>query len=425
MAVSSNGNYYPRLILSIISCFFSCFMIINILFVSKLRRQFYQLLCGSLALADLIQCLSIFIADNHSSTYQLCTIQEYILQGACLLKAFITVIICSLTWSIIHRMEPLKPCEFIIHISFWMFLPILCLSISVFSNSAHYICSSSSSSSSASFDAISYMVSFLLPICFCISINTIYYINMRYQLLIHISPAVTTALLHQHHYHSRAAASAAVVTIGNRPISLPANKVYQLKLLRMIRKLKYYPLIFSVGWILEIISTLIYLITGHANKLLSIFSAVGITSIGIGIAMIYFYHQKVYPSIFLNILSVFTILFRKKKRKYSSLISSSSRPNPAAQESFLSTDDRHLGVHGSTGASSHGYQNRSSILSSILSGTDLFRLSKGKCGYETQEEKWEEGITRGRGGEGESGSDGDVEEEEDDEDDVNFVSPTN
>jgi hypothetical protein len=157
MAVSAGENYYPRLVLSIISCFFSFTMIFNILLVHKLRTQFYQLLCAYLALADIIQCSSLFLADKQSLSYQLCLIQEYILQGACLMKAFITVIICSITWSILDRMQPLKSGEFIVQIVFWTVLPIFCLVLSIYSQSAHFFCSSDSHATST-LNAVSYMV---------------------------------------------------------------------------------------------------------------------------------------------------------------------------------------------------------------------------------------------------------------------------
>lgn len=383
MAVSAGQNYYPRFLLSIVSCIISFILICNILFVTKLRKQFYQILCGYLALADIIQCVSLFIANKQSLSYQLCLLQEYILQGTCLMKAFITVIICSVTWSIIHQMTPLKPLEFMIHILFWSLIPILCLFFSIFSRSAHFICSEHSSNSSPH-DAISYMITFLLPICLCICIDTIYYINMKYKLLTSFSSG-TTALANRS---------------IQRPLSLPANKIYQMKLLRMIRKLKYYPLIFSLGWILEIISTLIYLVTGHVNRLLDIFSAIGISSIGIGVALVYFYHQRVYPSIYLNIISFFNILCIRKKYKYG-LLSTSSRQlqnheSPASEE------------HTSSPVGSYGHQNRSSILSNL--GFDFLHPISGKMkiGYDNSGGHVEDATQI---------------EHLDDDDDVDFVYP--
>jgi hypothetical protein len=394
MAVSAGENYYPRLVLSIISCFFSFTMIFNILLVHKLRTQFYQLLCAYLALADIIQCSSLFLADKQSLSYQLCLIQEYILQGACLMKAFITVIICSITWSILDRMQPLKSGEFIVQIVFWTVLPIFCLVLSIYSQSAHFFCSSDSHATST-LNAVSYMVTFLLPICFCICLDTIYYINMRYKLL---------RLLQNTHTSSSSLLPQTLPSVTTSPsqrLSSPqtVHKAYQLKLLRMIRKLKYYPLIFSLGWSLEIFSTVHYLITGHADRLLDIFSAVGITSIGIGISLIYFSHQKVHPSLYLNVISVFTILFLRRKKFKDPLLSSSSRALIRHQEeqkeegeeegSFLTHDFSLQRPSGASGAlSSHGayYPNRSSNPSCHTN--ELFHpLSKGKESYEEREEE--------------------------------------
>jgi hypothetical protein len=416
MAVSAGENYFPRLVLSIISCIFSVTMILNILLVNKLRKQFYQLLCAFLALADIIQCISLFLADKQSLSYQLCLIQEYILQGACLMKAFITVIICSITWSIIDRMQPLKSSEFLVQIAFWTLLPIFCLCLSIYSQSAHFFCSSDSQVSSL--NAVSYMATFLLPICFCIFIDTIYYINMRYKLLrlLHITNSSSSPHPHPPLLPSPTSAPSASPVSQRLSSPLTVHKVYQLKLLRMIRKLKYYPLIFSLGWSLEIISTILYLITAHADRLLDIFSAVGISSIGIWISVIYFSHQKVYPSLYLNVISFFKVLFlRPMKMKYS-LVSSSRaliQHQDGDDESFVSEGYSPHGPSGTSGAlSSHGMcQNRSSILSSH--GNDPFRpVSKGKGVLDARErEEYCEEVIQ-------------LEDNEEDEDDIDVFLST-
>jgi hypothetical protein len=248
-------------------------MVLNVFLTPKLWRDFHQVMCLFIGLADMLQCGSWFVG-NRSSLNE-CRMQEYLLQIGCLLKGYWTVVISSTSWSMIHRMQQLTIRDLGYHLTISIFIPLSFWMSGIFFKSADIFCDSRVSKTPV------YVLTFLFPLLICIIVNTILY------------------------FHIISQVKSLQFTFSD---SSPETK-----LLKMVRRLKYFPIILSLGWSLDLIAVMWTLLTGHYNLILDILSALGVCSSGVLVSSIYFYHQEDFPPLLRNVASLAVIMFGLKR----------------------------------------------------------------------------------------------------------------
>lgn len=247
--------YYAILLPTSISAFFSSLMILFILSDSKRSRQFYQLLCLILAIADIIQCSSWWIAHKFHTTVEICTIQEYMLQGSSLIKATVTVILSSVTLYIVKSKQRLTKKQFILHCLFWMTFPIICLPLSIYFKTSATYCRELKDFSKI----LAYGLTILLPfVCFII-VNTIIFIFIRRSILKSLKENIMNP--------------------------------YEKTLLHLSLKLNSYPIVFSVCWSVEIIAVFIHVIFHKSDSIINFIGIILISLTGTGISWLYFLYE--------------------------------------------------------------------------------------------------------------------------------------
>jgi hypothetical protein len=255
------GPYSIIVTLTALSAFLSALMILFIVSDPKRYRQFYQLLCLLFGLADLIQSSSWWIAFKYQATADICLLQEYMLQGSSLVKATVTIILSTATLGIIYTKQKLNRKQFVCYCLCWMIVPLLCLPLSIASETATLYCHESSSTSR---HALAYALTILLPLLLIILFNSAIFLITRHHLLSSIRS-------HQHQ---------------------PTHpNPYDLTLLRLIFKLHSYPIVFSLCWLTEIVAVMTHLLSHHSFPLLDYVGVILITLTGPGMTCLYFVYE--------------------------------------------------------------------------------------------------------------------------------------
>jgi hypothetical protein len=192
----------------------------------------------------------------------MCSIQEYVFQGANMFKAITTVIISCMACFVVKQLKsPQLNAYYLKWLCFMYTLPFVLLALSIYFESSSPFCSSSGSHK----DNIAYVVVFLPPIYICVAINFAMYgvIKKRAKHIVQFFSVI---------YRT---SSASVDT----------------QLLVIVNKLRIYPNVFCFCWLPEVVYILILIIADERVTYLGIISGIFINSSGTLVAVCYLHQQ--------------------------------------------------------------------------------------------------------------------------------------
>lgn len=244
-------------------------MLINILSIPLLRGQLFQQLCGVIAVTDMIQSFSWFIGRKWEESYSTCAMQEYFLQAGALYKAFCTLLICAISTYIVRTLK-LPTTSFLFpFFSISFILPSILLCISIYFKSARIYCGLNDESEYEEgnldnrLSVYAFGLAFLIPIYLCSIFDSILFGYLTYKL---------------------------VIAKNDKHNSMIFDNSY---LMKAVERIKIFPLCFSLGWSLELFIYIYSAIYSSPPLYVQLLASLGISSVGISMALFYFYHQKV------------------------------------------------------------------------------------------------------------------------------------
>lgn len=261
------------MIITSISFILSCCVLINIFYHKEWwNKTFYQLIFP-LALFDLIGSTAWFGPSFHMPILQ-CRIREYIYQGAIIYKASITVAFCYVSLKIITTMEPYSKYYAVYIIMIVLLCASLILLTSIFLNTASIYCRDDFHESK--FIAMGALE--VGTVYFCILLDFFFYALIRRKLRGLRHHILSQPLIQQHHHQQ----------------SILTNEV---KLVYLVRKLRFYPFLFFICFLPESFSLLYSILTGRSNVFLVYVSAIFLPSNGIATSIYYFIQQNMLPDV--------------------------------------------------------------------------------------------------------------------------------
>jgi hypothetical protein len=276
----------------------------------------FHLLSAYLAFLDLITTSSWFISPKYHTSYLICSIQEYLFQGSLLCKSFTTLAICILSCHVIYTMTiPSLP-----HIFLLLFLcnllGIICLIISILLHSSEIFCSNIELDDIPASTLHGYINFTIIPLYICVLLNLIIYIAIRYKISSSTTPissppttsSSSSSLEDGKQQHTRAAGSGLGTGIGTEisgdTLLFQQN---QQKLLQIVRRMLFYPLLFGICLLPEAALLFITLFTHHIPTWLYYLAASFIGMMGTMVTLNYFSRQTDHPNRFpFRIFSIFT-----------------------------------------------------------------------------------------------------------------------
>lgn len=249
----------------------STLMLLNILLSPSLRSHQYQQMCLILAASDIIQCLSGMMGPKSSAEFSMCIVREYMLIVSSLIEAFATVVICCVTWKIFRSLTAVPKRQFYVLVGIVMcVLPLLCILLFAHYRGFDVFCLDHGQSRKSD---IAYYTTFILPIFGCVIVDFVFYfmIKRRFREIV-----------------SQENSSEAVV------------EFYRSNMLKTVRRLILFPIIFAVGWLMEIV-LITYMLLGDdeifsedpVEIVLISLASLSVSLIGVGVAVVYFRQQRV------------------------------------------------------------------------------------------------------------------------------------
>jgi hypothetical protein len=261
--------YFIWMVPSSLSLFGSILMIVNVLLVPALRSHQYQQMCLILATSDIIQSLSSMLAPKYSAPYSMCIFQEYLFIVSSLTEAFATVMICCVTWIIVTSLNAVPKRKFYIIFAIVMVvLPVLCLLLFSLYRAYDVFCINPGESRTSD---IAYYTTFILPLVGCVAADFAFYFMMTRRFKQIVSGSTDEAV----------------------------SAFYQSSMLKMVRKVIAFPVVFALGWAMEIVLITYYVLAGegaNSNDLteivLSTLASLTVSFTGICVAGLYFRQQR-------------------------------------------------------------------------------------------------------------------------------------
>jgi hypothetical protein len=258
------STYIVWLTTSCISFALSVLVLLRISIRSELWHKVFHQLTAALAIIDLIGTSSWFYGMKYKEPFITCAIEEYMLQGSFLCKAATTVVICYVSIYAVRTMQipTSKTVMGMLAVAISIALGFLALLISM--DTAQIFCTEDYQN----YHMLTYFLCFILPLYSCVGVNLIMYLQLRSNL-----------------------------------VKICESRLYgegsdQLTLLIIVRKLLFYPLIFSLLLLPEAVAILIYLFTGRDYFVfLRLLAAACMGLTGSAVAMNYFYQQQLIPDI--------------------------------------------------------------------------------------------------------------------------------
>lgn len=261
------GVYTVWLVLGSISFILSWAVLISILLRRKTWSMIFHQLSALLALFDLLANESWFLGNKYSDTAgDVCGVQEYMFQAGMLGKATVSVAICYISMKVV--VSSVVPTGYLIlkllGVLFALVMILLTISIQFSTYKVH--CDGDRNEFHPY--SFAYIFSFLAPMYACALVDI-----------------VLCVIIYNHVRDRREGPPLGGGKYENRQgISDPLHA--------LVRRLRFYPIIFVVGVVPELVAIIVS--TGEDEKssqVAMIFSAIGFSSIGIGVSVYYFYQQ--------------------------------------------------------------------------------------------------------------------------------------
>mmetsp|Transcript_34864 Transcript_34864/g.65012 ORF Transcript_34864/g.65012 Transcript_34864/m.65012 type:complete len:386 (-) Transcript_34864:303-1460(-) len=297
MGVSLDVSLYLAwLIPSSFSFLASCYVIYYIVVKNpKLRTQVFHQLTILLAIADLIQSGNWFIGVKYTAHYHQCAAQEYLLQLGLVLKATICVVISTVAMYVVRTHKNPQHHIVIKLTALALLVPFGLIICSLYFHSARLYCNTeiphyNDSSPTTQRSILSYWTT-AVYIYLCCGVNILLLSTIEFKLRLIRSTLASSAV--SSHSNSRTDSTAS--TSNNKSMtSLPSQTAPSVntKMMRLVSRLRIYPLIFVVMWMPEVVTLLIILTTGTDQLTLRhVANACG-GLIGLATAASYFHYQN-------------------------------------------------------------------------------------------------------------------------------------
>jgi hypothetical protein len=238
--------------------------------------MFHQL-SAYLAFLDLISAVAWFIGPKYDTSYEMCSIQEYLFQGSLLCKGLTTVVICLLSWRVIYTMQIPSVGQVFLSLFVGNLVAIFCLLISIFFQSSKIFCVDLDLHDVTQGTLIGYLYFNLLPLYLCVLLDLFFYLLIRFRL-----------------YQQDQQQAERQQTQG-RAIDQSLFDQNQ-KLLRVVQRMLFYPLLFALFLVPEALLVLLNLFSVHSPFWLLDVSAACMGLLGTAVALNYFYRQSDSPS---------------------------------------------------------------------------------------------------------------------------------
>jgi hypothetical protein len=168
--------YLSWLVTSSISLFLVLLVLVRIIFNPDLRGKLFHQLMFLLLLGDIFIALSWFLGNKTKNSNRLCLVQEYLLQYGLLSRAFMTVMLCYLSYGILTLLTLPTLKNIFTRLVLCLGSVLVILFVSIYFDTGNIFCSNSIDSK---LDEIKYGVIILCPIYFCLFIDVIIYLVAR------------------------------------------------------------------------------------------------------------------------------------------------------------------------------------------------------------------------------------------------------
>jgi hypothetical protein len=263
---------------SAISCLFSLLLLFNFLRRSSVWNKMFHQLSAYLAFLDLISALAWFIGPKYDTTYEICSIQEYLFQGSLLCKGMTTVIICLLSCRVIYTMQIPSVFQVFQALFFGNILGIICLLISISFQSSKIFCTDVDFHDVTRETLIGYIYFNLLPLYLCVLLDLLFYLFIRSKLHQQEQELVLPHPQQQELQQQEKLIDQSLIEQNQ-------------KLLRIIQRILFYPLLFGICLLPEATLVLLSLCSVHIPLCLIYIAAAFMGLMGTAVTVNYFYRQ--------------------------------------------------------------------------------------------------------------------------------------
>jgi hypothetical protein len=246
----------------------SLLLINSIAWRRHLWGKIFHQLSAAMALFDLIGTSSWFYGVKYEEPYLTCAIEEYMLQGSFLCKAATTVVVCSVSMQVVNNMQIPSTGKILSILAVAVLIALLCLMGSMLFDTAEIFCTDDFKKFK-SWDYNSNMMGYLLfntlPLYGCVFTDLYFVLLLRVQ------------------------------KIGkNRMYTADSDEN---KLFIVVKRLLFYPMIFSLLLLPEAGMVIVSLCLGHTIRPVSYISAAAMGLSGAIISLHYFYYQNMLPDL--------------------------------------------------------------------------------------------------------------------------------
>lgn len=261
MALLSYGVWLTT---SCLSFTLSVLVLLRMFYRSELWGKVFHQLTAALAFVDLFGTSSWFYGIKYKEPFLTCAIEEYMLEGSFLCKGAITVVICYVSIHAVRTMQIPASRAVMSILAIAVTAALFFLAVLISLDSAQVFCSDDYEK----YHILAYFMCFILPLYSCIAANLFMYARLHLDI-----------------------------------VKLCESRMYgqgsdQINLLILVRKVLFYPLIFSLLLLPEAVAILIYLLSGRGYILsLTLISAACMGLTGTAVALNFFYHQQLLPDI--------------------------------------------------------------------------------------------------------------------------------
>jgi hypothetical protein len=269
--------YLSWLITSTISLSLSLVMITRILSNSQLRSKIFHQLMLLLVIGEIFIAISWFLGNKSHNSYQVCSLQEYLLQLGLLFRAGITVILCYLSSLIIVSLTIPTWRHILQILGISLSFILITLACSIYFQTANVFCHKNPTK----LDETLYAALVLAPIYGCLVFDLILYLRLRskvYQFYHSSSPSTSSSVASSSLATTSASSSvAAAAAVHSRAPAITAANMSNL--LNISQQLLRYPILYALLLFPEVLYSIYVFLNKHPNIYFSIIasSSMGIT----------------------------------------------------------------------------------------------------------------------------------------------------
>lgn len=263
MQLSLSQFYYFWLVPSVASFILSFLMALNIFLIPELRSRIYQQFLVLLAITDLIKTGSWFLGPKYTSSYEICSTQEYVFQCGSLAQALVASMICSVAYSTVNYRQVPSTRRLLLHCALLSIILVASVALNIkYRSSRLFCCHEYSGFYEDHFKTELYVYSFanLFPILATVILNlfTYFAISNRFRKM--------------------------NVVLNLRESEAPLHV--------LVYRLRAYPIIYSSCYMPLLVMYLFATSTGEFSLELGSVAALCVSSLGSAVSINYFYHQK-------------------------------------------------------------------------------------------------------------------------------------